>query len=160
MSDSYVKADFSGLDKILKNLDPNMFVDVGVLEGGSYPEGGKTIAYIGAVHEFGTDKAGRGKDTVIQQRSFIKMPIEKKSKEITKDVEKTFELNFGNGNIEQIFMTIGVACEIQIQNAFETGGFGKWPELAESTIDAKGSSAILIHRSFLRKSISWKVGKR
>jgi phage gpG-like protein len=159
LSESYVKADFSKLEKLIEGLGQDVFVDVGVLEGGTY-ENGETVAYIGAVHEFGTDKAGRGKNVTIPERSFIKMPIEEKQDEITKKAEIDLAKNLAEGKVDFIMMRIGIACDIAIQEAFETGGFGKWPQLAQSTIDGKGSSAILIDQGTLSKHISYKVGKK
>jgi phage gpG-like protein len=157
MSESYVKADFSGLEKLIKGLSKTLYTDVGILEGGVYDDG-TTVAYVGAVHEFGTDKAGRSKDVVIPERSFIKMPLEEKADEIEKFVAKNIKKHLEEGNIEAIFEDIGVACDAKIQEAFETQGFGKWPANADSTIAQKGSSAPLIDDGTLRKSISWNVG--
>lgn len=158
MSESYVKGDFSKLEKLVKALGTKKYVDIGVLEGIIHPNGKVTIAFIGAVNELGTDKAGRGNKTVIPARSFIKMPLETKSKEITKDVEKDFEKNLGNGDVDKILSRLGAACEKQIQLAFESGGFGTWDPNAESTIAAKKSSKPLIDIGALRKAISWQVG--
>lgn len=154
---NFVEADLGKLNKLLKELKSGYFVDVGILEGNTM-ENGETVAYIGAVHEFGTDKAGRGNNTVIPERSFIKMPIEEKSKEIQKDVELNLAKNLVDGNIKQIFNELGVACDIQIQAAFDSGGFGQWEALKDSTIINKGSNAILIDNGLLRKSISYQVG--
>lgn len=158
-NESFVKGDFKKLEKILQSLKSGYYVDIGILENSSYPDG-ENVAYIGGVHEFGTDIAGRGNKTVIPKRSFIRMPLEKKSAEITKLVEKNLQKNLAKGDIEQIFKEVGIACEIQIQQAFETSGFGTWESNKDSTVAKKGSSKPLIDTGVLRKSITWKVGKK
>jgi phage gpG-like protein len=157
IGDSKITGDFSKLDKLVKNLGKDYYVDVGIL-GNEMTDEGITIAGIGAVHEFGTDKAGFWQNVEIPERSFIRMPLEEKSEEITKDVSKGYFEKITNGNIKGIFKDIGIAAERQIQEAFETGGFGTWAELTDSTIDAKGSDSILIDVGTLRKAITSKVG--
>jgi len=157
--DNEVSGDFSQLNKLVENLSKNHYVDIGILgSDGSSDQGGITLAGIGAVHEFGTDKAGRGNKTVIPERSFIRMPLETGQREIEKALEPKIEKLLADGDIEGIFKLIGIAGEARIQEAFETGGFGEWPELAESTILQKGSDAILIDEGDLRQSITSKVG--
>lgn len=158
--ESTVKGDFSKLDNLVENLKEGYYVDIGILGAeGATREGDLTIAGIGAVHEFGTDKAGRGKNTVIPERSFIKMPLETGSEQIEKSIKPKVKELVGKGDLKKLFELIGIAGETRIQEAFETGGFGKWPELAESTKEVKGSDAKLIGDGTLRKSISSKVGK-
>lgn len=154
-----VTGDFSKLENMLSKLSKKIYVDVGILGSEVNPETGITIAGIGAVHEFGTDKAGRGKSTTIPERSFLRMPIETKSDDIEAFASKGLDKNLADGNIRRIFEQVGKGAEAVIQDAFETGGFGTWPELAQSTIDAKGSSGILIDTGLLRKSITSKVGE-
>lgn len=157
--DSEVKGDFTKLEKLVEGLSKSLYVDVGILgENHATVEGGLTIAGIGAVHEFGTDKAGRGRSTTIAERSFIKMPLETGQVYIEKSIAPRMEKLLLDGDIETIFKLIGISGEARIQEAFETGGFGTWEELAESTILAKGSDSILIDEGVLRKSISSKVG--
>jgi phage gpG-like protein len=159
IGDSTISGDFSKLDKLVKNLKSNYYVDIGILGAQSSTEGGLTIAGIGAVHEFGTDKAGRGNKTKIPERSFIRMPLEVKQSEITKAVEKRLEQLLGEGDIEGIFRLIGIAGEAQIQEAFDSQGFGNWEPNAESTATQKGSATPLIDDGTLRKSITSKTGK-
>jgi phage gpG-like protein len=158
MSESFVKIDTKLLDKFVKGLGKKVFVDVGILEGDIHPDSKETTAYIGAVHEFGTDKAGRNNDVTIPERSFIRMPLEEKAEEIQKFGEINLEENLANGDIEKIMNLLGEGAVAQIQMAFETGGFGQWEDIKQSTKDKKGSSGILIDKADLRKSISYKVG--
>ena len=66
--DSEVIGDFSKLEKLVKNLSKKFYVEIGILGASGYTEkGGITLAGIGAVQEYGTDKAGRGKKTIIPE---------------------------------------------------------------------------------------------
>lgn len=157
--DNVVTGDFSKLNKLVENLGKKYFTDIGILGAAGYTEGGKiTLAGIGAVHEFGTDKAGRNRDTVIPERSFIRMPLETGQDDIEKALKPRLQELIENGDIKGIFELIGIAGEARVQEAFESGGFGTWEELAESTKDAKGSDAILIDIGALRQAISSRVG--
>jgi len=178
--DSEVKGDFTKLEKLVEELGNKYYVEIGILgENHETEEGGLTIAGIGAVHEFGTDKAGRGRKTVIPERSFIRMPLETGQDDIEKSLEPKLEELMEKGRIHRIFQLIGIAGEARIQEAFETGGFGEWEKNSNITIHgsnygkenltekqienefikSKGSDSPLIDTGLLRKSISSKVGK-
>lgn len=158
--DNLVKGDFSKLEKLIEGLGKEFYTDVGILgESNQTEEGGLTTAGIGAVHEFGTDKAGRGNNVVIPERSFIRMPLETGQEEIESFVKADFQKNIENGDIKSIFKDIGLGAEARIQEAFETAGFGEWPENAESTVERKGSASPLIDDGTLRKTITSKVGE-
>ena len=157
--DNVVTGDFSKLNKLVENLGKKYFTDIGILGAAGYTEeGGITLAGIGAVHEFGTDKAGRNRNTVIPERSFIRMPLETGQDDIEKALKPRLQSLIENGDIKGIFELIGIAGEARVQEAFETGGFGTWEELAESTKKAKGSDAILIDQGPLRQGITSRVG--
>jgi phage gpG-like protein len=156
---SIVQGDFSKLEKLVKELGTDYYVDVGIIGENTETESGLTIAGIGAVHEFGTDKAGRGNSTVIPERSFIRMPLNKKQGQIQKQVEGRLERHLAKGDVKAVFKDIGIAAEGAIQEAFDTRGFGTWKENADSTVQKKGSDAPLIDDGTLRKSISSEVGK-
>jgi phage gpG-like protein len=158
LSESYIEVDTKKLDEFIKGISKNAYVDIGILQGDIHPNSKVSTAFIGAVHEFGTDRAGRGNNVTIPERSFIRMPLIEKGEEIQKFAEKELEKNLADGDIEKILSMLGEGAVAKIQEAFETGGFGKWPPLSEVTIERKGSSAILIDQGFLRKRISYKVG--
>ena len=163
-----VSGDFSKLENLIKELGKKYYVDIGILgESNETVEGGLTLAGIGAVHEFGTDKAGRGNKTVIPERSFIRRPLETGQDDIEKQIKaKMNEPIVTNEegaesspiSIKGIFKLIGIAGEARIKEAFASRGFGEWAENAESTIRQKGSDAPLIDEGALRDSIMSKVG--
>ena len=116
---------------------------------------GKTNADIGAAHEFGvlTKKLPR--------RSFLLDPLTIKGKELTKKIGQIIDkyINEENG-INKILELVGIYGESIVQEAFESGGFGAWQPIKETTANKKGSSQILIDSSQLRRSVISKVEKR
>lgn len=155
-----VEADFSKLENLIEKLKTPYFVDVGVLGGkGESPEGEITTAGIAAVHELGTNKAGRGNSVKIPARPVITLAITRKQKEIAETVDKRKNAHLEAGDVKAIFKDIGLACEAAIQDAFDTAGFGTWEPNAESTIKKKGSASPLIDKGLLRKSYTSEVGQ-
>ncbi len=150
---SEVTGDFTRLNDLVKNLGGKNYVDVGILGDIKEARGeGLTTASIMAVHEFGSIGDS------IPERSWLRMPLETGSEEIERQVEPKIESLLEEVDVKGVFKLLGIACESRIQDAFETGGFGAWPELAESTIEAKGSDAILIDTGQARQAVTSKVG--
>lgn len=152
-----ITVNLKGLEDLRKQLGNEYVTRVGVLGGkvSRHDGGPMTNADIGVVHEFGSESAN------IPARSFLRMPVETHGKEITKAmggamVKKAVE----SGNIKQVYQILGVVAERIVDDAFATGGFGQWPVLQQSTIDKKGSSAILIDTAELRRSISSDVKRK
>ena len=154
-----LKMDTKKLDGMIKDTKKvnAAFVKVGILSGksGRGSEGsnqGLSNVDIGVKHEFGSITEE------IPIRSFIKMPLTEKRKNLEKGISKeAITKPLLNGDVKKSLGLIGVLAENIIQAAFESGGFGKWQSLSPFTIAKKGSSAILIETAQLRKSISSKV---
>lgn len=144
-----VKGDFSKLEKLIEGLKTKHAVRVGVFADATTPDGELVAAY-GADNEFGVP--GR-----IPERSFLRMPIEKKASTISSNVKVNQGERIRQGDIRGVFEDIGLACESAIQEAFDTRGFGTWKENAEFTIIQKGSDAPLIDEGLLRRSVTSKV---
>lgn len=83
---------------------------------------GLTNAEIGTVHEYGSFKRN------IPQRSFLWMPLFMKTAYIIKETKKICAADILNGDFKKVMVSIGIICEEVIQNAFDTGGFGKWEQ--------------------------------
>ncbi len=150
-----VKTDLTRLNKLVESFTKKYYVDVGILgENNETVEGGITTAGYMAVHEFGS--VGRK----IPQRSWLRMPLQKSSKEIEKEIQPKVAQFLKDGDIKGLMKLLGVSCEAKIQEAFDTGGFGTWPELQPLTIRKKGSDAILIDTGAARQSITSKVGSK
>lgn len=173
MNSRIIKSDFSGLDKFVRGLSGKHFVKVGIMgaKGSSPHMLAETIqlktktkrmksktptfltnADVGAQNEFG-DPAKK-----IPMRSFLLMPIHAKSKEIIDDTIKAGAYKaFAGGKIKDVLRYIGQSCEVWIQRAFATRGFGTWKPNAPLTIAIKGSSSPLIDTGQLRRSITSQV---
>lgn len=160
MPNANVKIDFNieGLERIRGNLEESkLTAKLGIFGDKNKRDDktGKTNADIGAAHEFGvlTKKLPR--------RSFLLDPLTIKGKELTKKVGQIIDeyINEENG-INKILELVGIFGESIVQEAFETGGFGAWQPIKETTANKKGSSQILIDSSQLRRSVISKVEKR
>jgi hypothetical protein len=155
--DCVVSGDFDLLNNLVKELGKDYYVDVGIL-GQERAENGMTLAGIGAVHEFGSPVQK------IPERSFIRKPIQNRQHEIVYDVQGNAGHRMATGDVRGIFKDIGIACEQQIQAAFDTSGFGGWSPLSENyKVRPSGkpvaeSSKPLIDTGALRKAITSKVG--
>lgn len=116
-------------------------------------KGGKlnpTNAEIGAAHEFGTEK--------LPQRSFLRVPI---SEHLEKKMEEAgaFDADVLSDAIKSKTLVpymkkIAVLGESIVQEAFDTGGFGKWPE---SDMTRKKNHQTLVETKQLRDSITSEV---
>lgn len=107
---------------------------------------------IGVIHEFGNQK--------LPARSFLRMPIMTHKKEILKSMGGTMMRRaFAQKDYMKMFKLLGEKGRSIVIQAFETGGFGQWPDIAQSTKDAKGSSGILLDTLQLKNAISSDVVK-
>jgi hypothetical protein len=113
------------------------------------------------------------------------MPIYRKASQIIKWITKASKFTLLEGNKKELLVQIGIACEEQIQLAFDTQGFGSWAPNSYATVmaklrrggkkfanvflrkqltgeylneGAKGINSPLIDTGQLRRSISSKVG--
>ncbi len=144
-----ITQNFKKLEQLNKNLKTKLVTKVGILGKDNNRDGEQTNAQIGAKHEFGSLSEG------IPRRSFLNDPLVEKKKELVETQKKLFIENLPKKNGEKvIFRKLGIKAEQIIQEAFATGGFGKWQPLSQKTIDQKKSSSILIDTAQLRKSIS------
>jgi len=155
--DCVVEGDFDILNKLVKELGKDYYVDVGIL-GQERAPNGMTLAGIGAVHEFGSPARK------IPERSFIRAPLRDHQQEIAQTVQGNAENRLAEGDIKGIFKDLGIACEQQIQAAFDTSGDGKWRQLSEnyklrpSGQPVTETSKPLIDTGALRKAITSRVG--
>ena len=169
MTDS-IKVDYKLDDKQLKNaieeLSAKVSIKVGILGAdGSKPIendkkklGTLTMATLGAIHEFGSEKIN------IPSRSFLQMPIETRFKdELGKNVG--FKTALKELNVTKLNDEAGLTATVVINDAFDSGGFGEWAPLKEETIrrktkNGKRGDAILIDTGDLRRSITYEVVKQ
>ncbi len=135
---SKVSGDFSKLDKLVSGLSSNHFVEVGIFD--------PAIATYMAVHEFGSPSQN------IPPRSWLRSPLETKRKQIEKTVGKRLKALLEKGDLKGVYKLFGKACETQIQEAFDTGGFGTWAP--------SSSPSPLIDTGAAKKSVTSRVGGR
>ena len=148
------------LKKLAQNLKTSYIVKVGLIgaKGSStHKDSGLSNAEIGAIHEFGSlsDK--------IPRRSFLQDTFFYKKDDLVKQVGQIIEAGLAfemtTEQVRKIYKLIGVYGEALVQEAFETGGFGKWKPLSQETINNKGSSSILIDTGEMRKKITSRIDK-
>ena len=162
MRTSTTEETVNDIEAMLANIEKakRLSVKVGVFNDVKYPDtrrsnghlrkGGQSVLDVGLMHEFGTDK--------IPRRSFLRMPFEVKSKEIESAIQKTFNSVAEKGLDAEIALgRIGAVASSIVEEAFQTGGFGNWKSLKESTVKEKGNSDILDDVGILKRSINWKV---
>jgi hypothetical protein len=147
---SEITGDFSGIEKLLKNLDSDLSVDIGYFKDAKTPDGKQVAEYM-AANEFGSI------ERKLPVRSSIRMPLETKQGDIASYVEKKAKGHIEKGDINAIFEDIGIAGQSKIQEAFDTRGFGSWPPDADKTIQRKGSDAVLIDKGLARKTVTYRV---
>lgn len=127
-------------------------VAVGVLESEATKRvygNDTTVGQVAAIHEYGLGNS--------PQRSFLKLPQELKQKEISNFINKQMEKVFDGMSVSQGLGLIGQYNLNLIQDAFASGGFGKWDGLDPYTIQRKGSSGVLIDTGILKNSITYEV---
>lgn len=153
MAEDDVTMNVKGLDQILKALKGRLPVArVGIL-GSQARSGSKGItnATVGAAHEFGTSK--------MPQRSFLRVPI---AEHLDKKLESSGALDkdvlnevVKSGNVLPWVTKVAALAEGIVLEAFDTGGFGKWPKWKGDYSNNTGN--ILVDTQQLRNSISYDV---
>lgn len=147
-----VEMNTRNLDKLIKALrEPLPTVRVGILgDKNARKESVDNNATIGAKHEFGEDG--------MSQRSFLRVPI---IENLQKYLDKSDAFNPAalgriakEGTIIGWLENIGKIAALIVDDAFETGGFGKWKP---SNMKFKKRQQTLVETQQLRNSISSEV---
>ncbi len=145
-----IKINTEGLKRLQNLLVKNKkSLRIGILGNTNSRTEGLSNATIGAIHELGSE------ERKIPKRSFLKMPIEVKQKEIANFALIYMQKDIKNYNTFKTSLTkIGLFTRGMIQQAFSTKGFGTWAPNTSFTIKKKGSSSPLIDTGQLRRSIA------
>ena len=169
-----VNIDLKGLQELQKNMAERYYTKVGILAGKAsqlHAGGNQTMVEIGLQHEFGVMKSRsfvyKGEKVTVKgvpARSFLRMPLDLKGKEVVKnfvaDKEKIKKIIITEG-MKPLSDKLGILAEGVIQEAFETAGFGQWERnINKHYIALKGSDQPLIDTGALRRSITYKVIKQ
>ena len=134
---------WSKLFREMKELDKKA-VKVGIQAGETTEDGENDLAYIGGVHEFGSE------DGTIPQRSFIRAGVDNKMGEI-KNLSQVVSGKIIDGmSVNTGLNLIGLGVTGIIQEYISSGNF---TPLKPNTIARKGSSKPLIDTGHLRQSI-------
>lgn len=153
-----ITADLTDLENLVRELGGNWVARVGIIgEQAEIEHRGThlTNAEIGVIQEFGSITNG------IPARSFLRMPVELKQKDIVDSMANPRTQNaFETGNIKRVYRDLGLYAEAVVKVAFGSGGYGQWAPNKPSTIAQKGSDKPLIDTSQLRRSISSDVIKK
>ena len=149
MKQSKLNINLDGLEEI-KREATGYRARVGILGGhAARTENGINNAELGVIQMFGSMTKN------IPPRDFLLFPLEHKKRELIRSLGTGSMKNaFQRGDYERMFELLGVKAEEIIQQAFETGGFGRWPANKPSTIASKGSSAPLIDTGQLRRALT------
>lgn len=144
-----------GAKALVRRLEVSGEVTVGIheAEGAQAKEGdddsGMSLIDVAIIHEFGSDAAG------IPRRSFIADWVDENEPRHRAEAEKMGKLVIaGKMTTEMALKRLGVLRQAEVQKRISDG---LAPELAQSTIDRKGSSTPLINTGQLRTGISHKV---
>lgn len=148
-----VKLNLDKLNDIQKELKKGYVTNVGVL-GSKDSRDKNSNATIGLQHEFGVASKN------LPMRSWLRMPLNEKLPEELKNIGKDTMKALTDTDVENLFAKIGIKAEAIIQEAFDTGGFGKWSPLSAKTIESKGFDKKLIETTQLRRSVSSEVVKK
>lgn len=151
-----LKSDFRKLNTFIKGLSDRHIVKVGVLQRKNHRDDDPSVgnADLGAIHQFGTH------DGRIPARDWLMMPIRKNNTKILLASSKGAAEEIAAGQLVLVLKRLGINCEKNINQAFETEGYGTWPANADSTVAKKGSSAPLIDKGHFKRSVTSEVVNR
>lgn len=125
---------------------------------GVFKESGEDVRIKAIVNEYGTTKAGKNRNIVIPERSFLRSTFNKNYKKISKKFSKIPKLiRSGKFNVLSELKLIGLYQKNQVKKTIIDF---KDPPNAPSTIKNKGFNNPLIETGKLLKSISYKILKK
>ena len=146
--DAKVDYNMKGFEALRKGLSAGQYVKVGVFGDHKAERTDDTInnVELATIQEFGSISAH------IPARSFLRMPIMEKRKEILAfAASKKMADLLKAGEQKKALNLLGLFAERMIDDAFETSGFGKWASLKHRV------GKILVDTGQLRRSIWHKV---
>lgn len=159
-------AEAGGSDEVSKDMD---LAGIGAVQefGATINVTPKMRAYL---HYKGLHLNPNTTQIHIPARSFLQMPL-MKSRALLKKINENFvgagsmelaEYLVEEGDTELLEMlanAVGFGAVQQINEAFETGGFGEWQPDSDFTIAQKGSEQILIDKGNLSRHITYEIEK-
>lgn len=113
---------------------------------------GLTNAEVGFVHEMGSVSRK------IPRRSFLLDTFTQHGEELEKTLKPQVESLFKTGKIEEYLKQVGIACTNLVIEAFDTGGWGAWPQNAYATILRKLSGTKMTRTTRRMEALKSAVG--
>lgn len=155
---STVRSDRRALTKLRRDLKVLVKgrAQVGLFAEKSMRSDGETNPQIGAYHEQPKDMEFGSIARKLPQRSFLRMPLMTQLTPQRLNKIPWYRLLLRDGP-KKLLTRFGLMGEEVVQEAFSTGGYGNWKELSQSTINRKGTTAILIDKAEMRKAVDSRV---
>ena len=147
---------YAKFQKSVEAVKDQPFIKIGILaeDADKVKAEGINLAGIAAVNEFGTDRAGRGKNIVIPERSFIRSTMDEEKNYFYRITKNALNNIVMGADIFKEFSIIGLAISSAIKKKITDL---REPPNAPSTIRRKGSSNPLIDTGRMRASVRHKV---
>jgi hypothetical protein len=133
------------LNEIAQKVQNKGKLQVGFLEGSTYPDGTPT-ALVAAVHEFGSKN--------VPPRPFFRNMVKKHAGEWPKLVAKLLSRKGTNYDVQKTFQTLGILIKEQLQDAIRTVA---GPALHWRTVKRKGHDTKLIDTGHMLHSVDYDV---
>ena len=155
MIDIDIDIDYKDLKNLIKSLEKDIKVKVGMLAGKGGDElvvdqDDLDLAGLGAQHEFGHGN--------IPVRSFLEMPFDVKNDEFFRLLKDLIDVELlKDKNSTHLADEIGLCALAIIAEAFDTQGFGQWEDNAPYTIAIKGRNEPLVDTGKMRDTINFEV---
>lgn len=163
-------ANKGGSEQIAENLD---YAGLGAVQefGADIKITEKMAAYLAiTAKELGLEKIEKHSDGYlhIPARSFLRMPLSrgkgiikrlKKHMAVTSQEDITYYFAT-TGDMMSLAVILGASAVEQINEAFDTNGFGKWAPNSPYTIAAKGSNKPLLDTGELRRKITYEIEQK
>lgn len=146
----FVKDTDKGLKHFMREMQAaeRVFVTVGLHEGERSLDGAN-IAEYAAANEYGTE--------TIPSRPAFRVSFDENVNDIQKDMKRAVDSAKSGGLVVAALSKVGLKHQTRIQRTIKERDF--LPRLAQSTIDAKGSTKTLIDSASMVNSIRYVVHK-
>lgn len=150
-----------GYKKLIKELKKaeGSFVTVGVhkKEGEDTYANGASVSLVGAVHEFGTDRAGPKKNTSIAERSWLRSTFDQNRDKWRKLSFDLFQkVLIGRATTKKVLDSLGLVMTEKTKAKFKTGD-PSWPPLKDETLERKDTPRPLVDSWKLHNSINYET---
>ena len=146
------------LGDLYESLKRQPSLEVGVLGGKSARTAdgkwnGVTNADLACAHEYGVTQHG------LPPRSILRTPLHDHRDRIMGSVAGMAEKLLDKDGTKALWSRVGVECIAVIEQAFDTGGFGKWASLKTATIMRKLKGSLKKRKGEIAKIYAGQVGQ-